>query len=229
MKKHLSIIALATLLLWGCDKESYYHTMGIIYPNGYKALYADQNVDSVVIFVTDNFSLTSNASWAKLPSGADNTEVKNVYRVVYHLVALVNLDANTTGEVREAIITLHSSGSDDWDHTAYTRFYQDTLLNITNPLPAYSYKDGTKTGAAFLDSIAAVQDPDTLKFHSYGDWSLTDGEFIHPRVMSGSAGDYAVVLDVDANTVEEERETVVVLTSRGVSNKVRYIQKAAKL
>ncbi len=228
MKKHLSMILLAALLVLGCNKESYYHTMGINYPKAYKTVYADQDLDSVVIFVTDNFSLTSSATWVHLPEGTENTQVENYYRVVYQLTAIVNFDANSTGEVREAVITLHSMGSDDWDHTAYTKFYQDTLLNITNPLPAYSYKDGTKTGAAFLDSLYAVQEPDTLKFHAYGNWTLSDSEFVHPRVTAGVAGDQKVVLDIDPNATEEERETVVVLTSRGVSNKVKYIQKVTK-
>lgn len=229
--KKLFLIALTTLLIWGCNKESYYHTMGIVYPNAYKTVYADQDLDSVVIFVTDNFSLTTNVDWLHLPEGAENTQVESYYRVVYQVKVNATFDANTTNKVREALITLHSSGSDDWDHTAYTKFFQDTLLNITNPLPAYSYKDGTKTGAAFLDSLYASQEPDTLKFHAYGNWTLTFPEdgFVHPRVTAGTEGDQKVVLDIDDNPAEERREMEVVLTSRGVSNKVRYIQRAKEI
>lgn len=229
MKKYLfAATAMVGLVVASCQKESYYHTMSVLYPTQASVVFGDQSTDSVVFYSTDSYQLSSNASWMTIPDGRETQKVENAYRFVWQFSVPLNFEPNTTGKPRTAQIAVHSYGSDDWDITGYASYYQLSWLDIYRPAPAYKYVDGIPTGAAFEATDSATQISDTLKFYVYGNWTLTDGTFVHPTASSGTAGDNVVALTVEPNPTNGERTDTLKLNSRGVLVPIAFKQSAPK-
>lgn len=230
MKKTvLTLVAAVGLMLASCDTESSYHTMGIVYPTQSSVVYADQQVDSIKFYVTDDFRLTPLTSWLSVPDTLREMKVQNVYRVVYELTFPVLFEANTSGDIRHGQLSITSTGADKWDQTATANYTQVPWHNITCPAPAFSYSDRLITGAKFEVTDSATQLTDTLRFTAYDSWTLSNGEFAHPDKSSGTAGKQEVVLAIDENVATTERETSIALESCGVKTPITIKQTGAKL
>ena len=229
MKKILlPLMALAILLTGACNKESYYHTMSVVKPVQAGIVFADQEIDTLQFYTTDNFTLTSNADWAVVPDTMKSGKIKNYYHQVWVVTSPIVFDANTTGSPRTAQISIKCFGDDDWDNTGTATFHQISWLDITRPLPKYSYKERVVTGATFEAEDSATQVTDTLVFYVFNKWTLTDGDFVHPEVLSGNPGENKVALRVEQNASTTSRETSIMLTSRGVKTSIKYTQKGKK-
>ncbi len=249
MKKILLPVMLLMLVAFAaCDKESYYHTMSIIKPLQIGVVFADQDMDTLEFYTTDNFAITTNQSWATIPDTIKSGNIPNVYRMVWTVVAPVVFepnttfdpndasDPNTTGKIRDVNVQINVNGGDDWNQTATATFRQLYWLSIERPTAKYSYKEeqinsrkySVVTGAAFECEDSATQFTDTLEFYTFGAWTLTDGTFAHPEVTSGEAGQHKVPVTIEQNATVAKRETSVNLTSRGVTTPIKFIQEGKK-
>ena len=228
MKKYLfTAVAASLMILAGCNKESYYHEMSILRPGQVAVTFADQPMDTLIFRTTDSFTISSNADWLSVPDSMKAGDIQNYYRYMWQVVSAVLLKPNTTGEMRTGQLSIHTWG-DDWDKTNTATFQQVPWLNIVRPVPAYSYKNNVITGAFFIAEDSATQVTDTLQFQVYGDWTLTDGKFVHPKVMSGEAGTISVAVDIDPKTDSAERRDSLTLTSCGVTTGIVFKQEKNK-
>ncbi|MBQ8051147.1 MAG: BACON domain-containing protein [Bacteroidaceae bacterium] len=231
MKKLLLAAAAACTLLAACNKESSYHSMGVVYPSNYQpaVVFADQLSDSVFFYTTDNFQLSAyESSWITIPDSMRQGRVPNYFRTVFYVSVPLTFEPNTTGRPRTGHVTLRSYDGDDWDQSATATYYQTAWHNIVSPAPAYSSNDGVVTGALFRATVGAEQESDTLEFTAYGKWTLTEGSFAHVEqgLREGGEGSHRIPVTFDANTGEEERTTVVRLSSNGVTTEIEFVQKA---
>ena len=232
MKKlFIAAMAAAGLLFYSCNKDSYYHSLGLMYPTSYQSaiLYGDKTADSLVFYTTDNFELSAYESpWIIIPESMKSGKIPNMYSV--RVSVGLKFEPNTTGKIRTGGIRVRSYGSDNWDNTAYATYYQTYWHNISRPQPAYSYEDHVVTGAAFRDSLKASQTADTLVFYAHDRWTISGGSFVHAdELKSGFAGQQRVPLRIDANLIGGERKDTLILTSdKGVSTRIEYIQKKAE-
>lgn len=227
-KSFLSCVALVATLFVACNKESYYHTMGLQYPQSIAVVDADQTLDSVVFATTDNFNLTSNADWMTVPDSMRSGRIQNVYQMIWMVASPLVFETNTTGKIRTALLTIHCTGANEWDQSATATYKQLHWLNITVPAPNYAYKDGDITDAAFVMTDSATQVSDSLCFRVHGNWTLTEGAFVHPTTVEGEAGKNIVRLTIDPNLSADERQEQIVLTSNGISTPIVVKQKGRK-
>lgn len=231
MKKFLLLaVASATILFTSCNKESTYHTLGIVYPTQFSSavIYADQKVDSITFQTTDEVRLDPTNNWILIDDSLRHIQVENYYRLVYVLTLPVRFAANTTGEIRQGEVKVSSTGDNDWDQSAYASYTQLPWHKIQRPAPAYAYEDYQIKGCKFEITDSASQACDTLRFTTYDDWTLTDAEFAHPTKLSGKPGYQIVLLSVDPNTTAEERTSTITLESRGVKTNIFVKQEGTK-
>lgn len=231
MKKFLLFaVATAAFLFTSCNKESTYHTLGIVYPTQFSSavIYADQKVDSITFQTTDEVRLDPTNNWILIDDSLRHIQVENYYRLVYVLTLPVRFAANTTGEIRQGEVKVSSTGDNDWDQSAYASYTQLPWHKIYRPAPAYSYADYQIKDAKFELTDSATQAVDTLRFTTYENWTLTDAEFAHPASLSGKPGNQTVLLTIDPNTTAEERTSTIVLESRGVKTNIFVKQEGKK-
>lgn len=230
-KKSIMSLLVAMLLLASCNKEDFHHSVAVTYPSTSQMafVYADQLEDSIEFQTTDQFTLSSNESWIIIPAESQTKEINYADRNVWILSLPIQFQANTTGKPRTGSVSLHTYGGNDWDQTVSAYYYQVPWPNITCPAPAYSYQERIAVSAVFEATEPDVlQEPDTLMFTAYGDWTLTDGTFVHPAVNMGTKGEQKVVLNIDPNMGTEERTDVIKLTSNGVTTEITYKQEIKK-
>ena len=229
MKKYLLLaVVTATILFTACNKESNFHTLGIVYPQQTGVVYADQKMDSIVFQTTDNFRLDPLNNWILIDDSLRYVQVENVYRLIYVLSLPIRFEPNTTGEIRYGEVRLQSSGDNDWDQSATASYTQLYWHDIQRPEPAYSYDNYIITGAKFELTDSATQVCDTLRFTTYDNWTLSDCEFAHPSITKGFAGKHIVLLAIDPNTTTEERNATITLESRGVKTNILVKQEGNK-
>lgn len=228
MKKFLlPCLALAAFILASCDKESYRHEIDVMYPEPLTVavVMADQPTDSLIFVTSDNFRITSQASWITVPDTIREGKINYNYFYAWIVPAIMSFEPNTTGEIRTGMVSVNSYGDDGWNQTATATYTQLAWLDITQPQPNYAYNEGIITKAAFELSDSATQVADTLKFRVYGDWTLTEGTFVHPAATAGVIGAHTVVLAIDPNTTTGERCDTIKLVSRGVTTPIAVKQK----
>lgn len=232
MKKLLlAVVASLAMLLTSCNKESYYHSLGLVYPTGYQVayLFADQTFDSLYFYSTDNTRLSAyNDTWVTIPDSMKNLTIPNYYRTIFYVWVPLTFEPNTTGKPRSAQVTIQSEGEDKWNQTTTATYYQLPWHNVYRPAPAFKYEDSTITGATFKATLKGEQISDTLEFYAYANWTLNDGTFVHPKVNAGGEGVQKVPLDVELNDSQAERTDQIVLTGKGVSTPIQFIQEIKK-
>lgn len=230
MRKYLlASLALVAMMFTSCKKESSYHTMSINYPLGMKYVYADQKLDSVLFNTTDNFQVSSNASWATINDKDAIGQIPNSYRFVWVVSVPIHFSENTGEGLRAAEISVRTFDNDEWDNTGRVNFTQFPWHDIYMPSPSYSYNNSVVTKAYFEAEDSATQEADTLKFYVYNKWTLTDGTFVHPEVTSGEAGDNVVTLHLDPNTTASKREDELRLqTAGGATSVIKFTQDEPK-
>lgn len=222
------LLAVLSIITASCSKDSYYHNMAIIYPSGGKILYADQDLDSVVLYTTDSYQASSSVAWLSIPTDRTAGKIENYYRYVWQVSIPVQLEANTTEKTRTALVAVHTFGSDDWKQTGTVTFYQLPWVDVYSPVPSYSYVEGIPTAASFLATDSATQVSDTLKFYVYDKWTLSDGSFVHPTAIMGEKGDNVIALMLDSNTTKGERHDTLTLVIRGIKTRIAFKQEAPK-
>ena len=233
MRKYLlSALAVAVLFLASCGKDSYYHTMSLIYPSLEQPsiVYADQKLDSVLFYTTDTYKITSTESWLTPDHTMSSMNVQNSYHSVYSVWQFrvyVNTEPNTEGKVRSGYLHVNSQGDDDWDNTATAMYYQLAWMNIWRPAPILNYNDGQAVSAIFKIKDAAEVITDTLEFEAHGDWTLKGGSIIRPETVSeGRSGKQKIALAIEPNTTYTERQGKLILSCNGVSEEIVFIQEA---
>lgn len=233
MKKYFyAAMAAFGLLLTSCSKESSYHALGVVYPSSTQPalLYADQVSDSLLFYTTDNFQISvKEATWIQVPDSMKSGNITNYYRTVFYVPVYLTFEANTSGKPRTGNITIRSYDNDDWDNIATAAYYQVAWHNVLQPAPTYqSGSDGVITSASFKKTVAATQETDTIVFHAYGKWTLTDGGFIHVEkgLQTGGEGEHVLPVTLDVNATTENRTSTLVLSSNGVSTPIEYTQEA---
>lgn len=225
----LPVLLLVLVMFAACNKESYYHTMSVVRPVQVGVVFADQDMDTMIFYTTDNFWITTNQTWATIPDTISSGKITNVYRSIWTVVAPIVFEPNTTGEIRTAQAQIRVAGDDDWNNTATITFRQLSWISINRPTAKYSYVDRVITGAEFEAKDSAAQFTDTLEFYAFGDWTLTDGKlFAHPEVTSGEAGQQKVPVTVVPNDGLAERHDTILLTSRTVTTPIAFIQEGKK-
>lgn len=234
MKKiHLFLVFASIALMMACNKESYYHDMGVTYPYPSERglVYADQLLDSVVFISTDNFVVSTNEKWITIPEDKAKGDIPYAYRSVWVVSVPLYFEPNTTGKPRSGNVMVQSYGDDDWNTTATASYFQLSWIHITQPTPIYDYVNNEFTNAHFeAKEPATLSVPDTLKFEAHGAWNITEGtSFVHPQQLSGSEGFIKLPLDVDNNESAEERNDAVTLTINGVSTEIKFVQEAKSI
>lgn len=225
MKKVLLSLTLASAFVFAsCDSDGYFHQFSILSPvNNVGVVYADQLVDTVWLSTTDSYKVKSENSWMALAPGADEYKVKYIYGGVYQLPVPLCIEPNTTGANRKNYLSFSTEGEDGWTQSTNVQYTQVTWLNVINPLPRY-VADSTSTFAKceFL-AIDSTQTREVLKFEVYGDWTLTDGSFVHPEKTSGYKGRNEVSLTIDTDKrCGDTLVSSITLTSNGISTPIVY-------
>lgn len=227
MKKILLPAMLLMLMAFAaCNKESYYHTASITRPLPVGLVYADQDIDTMEFYTTDNFTITTSQSWATIPDTIQSGKIPNIYRMIWTVVAPVVFEPNTTGDIRTVYVYVNINADDNWNWTASTAFRQVSWLEISRPAPNYSYKDRVITGVAFECKDSAHFVTDTLEFYTNGPWTLSvpTSSFARPESTSGSAGQNKIPVTLDPNDGLADRDVTVSLTSRGVTTPIKFTQ-----
>lgn len=208
MKKFYYIaIASLIVLMTGCDKESYRHAIGIVYPAGGNIVYADQVEDSVVFYTFDSYEVTPTSDWIQTNYKYAEPKKKFANAYYYSWMFRVGLDIapNMDGKCRYGFVSVQSQGDDGWSQTVGTAFYQYAWHNIGKPYPKYRITNEMPDSASFALRVAATCEADTLLFTTYQDWKLEvpAESFVHPVSVSGKAGAQVVRLEFDENTKTE--------------------------
>lgn len=235
MKKlFYAVLAVFVLLLNSCDKDNSFHSFGIIYPSVYQpaVLYADQTIDSLVFTTTDNFQVSvPEATWITVPDSMKSGNIPNSYRMLIYVPVYLTFETNPSGKVRTGNVIVRSFDNDEWDERATATYYQYSWLNIISPEPTYgALKDGIPEEVSFKTTVNAEQQTAMIEFQAYGDWKLSDGDFLHVEkgLQEGRAGRFELPIQIDANVTSTSRTGVIVLTSNGISTPIEYTQEAPK-
>lgn len=235
MKKFGSalLMGLSVLFLGSCVKDSYRHGAELVHPAAgyYSILYADQTEDSVVFNSFDSYTVSTDASWIKVDSAMAAMKVENSYWYWYEFHVPLTMTPNTTGISREGIVNVKSFGDDDWNTTLQASYLQLPCHNVLRPAPDYGeYTTYPKTATFELKDSAFVV-LDSLKFHAYDDWTLSQQseDFVHFNVTSGTKGMQVIKLTLDENTASKDRVEKLTLTSKsGFSTEIKVTQLAVK-
>ena len=224
MKKTLSILALAALLASACSKaDSEMHRTSVIYPSsGTAVVFADQTRDTLRYVTTEPHSIISTGSWCK-PDNSFLNDFTILENSLYTLVANIDFEPNTTGEMRAATVTVlgtQCSASAIYCQVPYLAVLRPTRMVNTQTLEAITYE--------LTDS--AHHTTDSVAFFTYGDWSLTpqSGEWVSVQRMQGMKGENTVRLTLTPNTTDADRRDTLFLTSNGVTDKLPLLQLARK-
>lgn len=219
------------LSLMACGGETYRHQVTILHPSGVDALYADQTSDSVIFASFDSYDVKSyTASWIKVldsPKYPSKMKIPNDYYTFYRLRVDLEIEPNTTNEVRTGAVSVRSYGMDDWDYTVTAFYHQLAWHDILHPTPSYTYDDGKITACLFESKDSAMQIVDTLRFCAHDKWTLTqpEGSFVTSPRLSGEAGNHTLILNVEPNPSKESRSVEFTLTSaNGATTPIRFKQ-----
>ncbi len=218
MKKLLFVFGLATLAFVGCKNEVENHQTWLVRPSSGTSVmtYADQKLDSICFMTTESYTLTSSVDWCKIPEGFKS--LKNPYTNTLVISSVpVQLEANTTGEGRMALINIAAG-----ENTITATVYQYPFLCITYPVRGLM--DGVLSELLVPSKTLTAE----VNFTTFDSWTLVpkDGTWLHvdTKGQSGSEGEHKVSLTLDANDSGEIRRDTLLLTSRGVTDKIPVAQ-----
>ncbi|MBR1498105.1 MAG: BACON domain-containing protein [Bacteroidaceae bacterium] len=230
LSKPLLLLCSLTFFFASCAGDPETHQLMPV--TGGSVLFADQTADSVLFYTFDSWTVTSQADWLRI-EGDSHADIKYDYTKRYLCRVDVSVLPNTTGHTRQGLVQVRS-----YDYSYSVPFYQFGMLDVTRP--AYtveSYLDE----AALLPDVAlhvltdsANWEADSISFYVHNQWELTfaDGAASDWLVLdknTGRAGKNQVNLTLTPNTdTENGRETVLVLTSGEVSDRITVRQLPAK-
>lgn len=221
MKKIVLYMGLIAIITVACSKGNETHQSTLMRPayNASLWLWADQEWDSIAFVTTESYTLSASDTWCKIPNGRDT--VNNPYSNTFVSYVLpIRFEENTTGKGRFGYIKVNAG-----DYSIVASIYQSPYLNITKP-SRYS-KDGLNYELNEL-TAAATDNSAEIAFTAYDVWSLAvqDGSWITlPAENTGINGSHTVTVTLSSNTDTKERRDTLLLTSRGVTNKIPIVQK----
>ena len=220
MKKIVFYMGLIAMMAVACSKGNETHNSTIVRPSPNSTLWvwADQKWDSIAFVTTESYTLTSTESWCTIPEGREAVHNPYSNTFVSYLVPIQFIEANTTGEGRYVQINVNAG-----DYSIVASIYQSQYLNITRPSrnTYYPYELNELT-------VAASENITEVKFTTFDSWTLAvqDGSWITlPTESTGASGSHAVSVTLSSNTGSTERRDTLLLTSRGVTNKIPVLQK----
>lgn len=225
------MVSLLCLALQSCNFSSEQHQLYIYYPNGVKAIAADQTQDSLRFFTYDSWKLSTTDNWISIVGDASH-EIKNpaaLCDVKYD----IQLQPNTSKTARLGYVQVRSY----YENPASAIYYQTGWLDIIKPTfkGISFYDEDTKqipkeVSFTLADSCQVVSD--SLWFSVYNNWTL---EYVGEQVAwvkmdrnQGKAGENKVYLTFEPNEATEDRQTVVRLTSGPCSTDMTIKQYGAK-
>lgn len=234
MKKKSFLYASAflagTVWMASCGSDDV-HQLGVMYPNGIHALYADDTEDSISFVTFDSWSVIPVAPWITVNGNASGT-IKHDNNARYRISVPLNIGRNTTGRSRWGLVNVKS-----YEYMVNGLYYQMGTLNINHP--AYQVKSYIAgTNDQLIDSVAyelrdsAFVTDDSICFTVKQPWMLAfKGErpsWVSLSSEEGFGGHANVAVTMEENTDTEDRIATVVLTSSGVSNEIDIRQYGVK-
>ena len=121
-----------------------------------KQVYADQQVDSVKVISTDNWTFTTDATWLTATNKNNETAPFTINVPVGYIVTepiYFSIQPNTTGAMRSAVLTATSES--DKIGAVNQLLTQAPYLNISTPICAKTNVDGTTKYTFTLDGISS--------------------------------------------------------------------------
>ena len=231
MKKAFAFMAFV-MMLTACDKETYRHAISVLRPSSgrYGVAYADQPSDSIVFSTFDSYrAIVGSAPWLTIDPQMAQCEIPNNYWYCWEVVLPLDLQPNTSGETRDAVVSINTYGADDWNQTVQVGYLQLGWLNVTRPVANVGTYTSFPRKADFLLTDSATQVADSLVFSVYGDWSVsTTSTFIHLAQTEGVKGNNVVHFTLDVNEDTSDRNDTIKLTSRGVTTPIAIKQTGKK-
>ncbi len=227
--KKIFICACLALALAACDDDSERHQISVVYPenNGVGNVYADQTLDSIIIWTFDSYKCTvvQGESWMTIDSEMKQQTIPNSYYNMYAVTIPVYFSTNDTDSTRLGYVSINNYG-DDWNETVYTGFLQFGWLNITRPTAKYVYDSNympTQGVFAMADSAYALTD--SIAFTVHDKWTLrTEDTFVSLADTSGNSGENVAHFSLAANNSTESRSATLTLTSNGISTPITIVQ-----
>lgn len=216
------VCCLLGITLASCMNESEYHTTTIYYPSSGRTLvYADQPSDTIWFATTESWTVTSNSGWCTI----DNyiAQMTNPYtNALVETSGNIYFEPNLTGDWRYAIVSVNGG-----DYIAQVAYYQAPFLHLTRPGRYYN-ENGFPTDLVELTD-SATWTTDSVTFETFGPWTLSaQGVLLEPEVTEGEAGKHTVRFSFPQNPLTEDRKDTLLLTSRGVTDKIPVRQLALK-
>lgn len=220
MKKSLLILACGMIapLFLACSLDSEQHATTVYYPySGRAMVYADQPRDSLWFVTTESWTVKSDASWCTIQESI--TDVKNPYaNTLVEVCGSVFFQPNLTGKWRSAIVTLGGG-----DYIAQVAYFQAPHLHLIRPGRSFD-ENGFPTKLYTLTD-SATWTADSITFETFDKWTLqAQGTLLNPVVTAGEAGRHTVRFEMNENTTANQRTDTLLLTSRGVTDKIPVVQ-----
>lgn len=208
MKKTLTLMAAAAIMIVSCNKENEFHQTYI--PQAYTIVYADQTADSIPYVTTEEHTLKSTGSWCSVNTdyqASVNSQIKK-NPGIYTLVAYISCNLNTTGKLRVADFLVDSR-----EYDASSIIVQLANLEVERPAITIS-QDLTVDSVSFM-YLEGLANTDSIIFTTHYPWTLSvpEGSFITLHTTSGEAGRNIVKFDYTMNATENDRSTKITLTS----------------
>lgn len=230
------------LFLASCNKESYNHSVQILYPHGYSInIYADQTQDSVSFVTYDSYHYygwkDNPDDFVSVSEALASRKIQNNYLVGNIFTLPVYFTPNTTGKDRVGYVIVDSkSEMDDWAGSVYACYCQLNCHRIKRPdafKGDFDKELGVYKNLEYMMRDSAMQVTDTLEFFSYDHhWNLSSAnpDVIKPLVESGSEGWQKVPCQVSNNLSKNDtiRTTLLLQSSNGAKTTIQFQQAPLK-
>ncbi len=238
MKKLLLATLLGVLSLTACESENEFHQTS--FDKSGIVMYADQVVDSVLLFYSDNWTATlADGSWVNLLSVTKNDQGTIVSSEKVGMLSgtsqkdallistpiYVTAEPNATGVMRYATLNVSSH------ENASIMITQLPMLNVTYPY--YRFKEGTEISSENLiyedDLVASSTEGKVIcTIYREGATLTSDAAWCTPEISDLSVGTNTIMLILEPNTTPLLRTATLTLTSGGVSMPIT-INQAGKI
>lgn len=223
MKKLLFPLLSIGLLMASCIKDEGNHLTQIVSPNGASFLYADQPSDTLWYRTTERHTLTSSASWLRPVDDIIST-IKFQDDFLWDLKIPVLFEPNTTGQFRTGSVRINAG-----DYSAGAYFAQTPFLMVTRPMRIINSNTLEVIQFGPLADSAFVT-VDSISFTTFDSWTLSNGQWATPAQNSGSAGTHTIRIDLQPyESTEVDRRDTLLLTSRGVTDRIPLLQYKRRL
>ena len=180
-------------------------------------VYADQPSDSLWFVTTESWTVKSDVPWCTIQESI--ADVTNPYaNTLVEVCGDIYFQPNLTGQWRSAIITFGGG-----EYIAQVAYFQAPHLHLIRPGRSYD-ENGFPTQLYTLTD-SATWTTDSVTFETFDNWTLqAQGNLVQPLVTSGKAGKHTVKFEMTENNTADKRIDTLLLTSRGVTDKIPVVQ-----